>query len=157
VDNEGQRYALLNKNSLSSDNRILTWASECLRMYTPCRGLGGYLTDVDENLADRGKYFQDKDPDREHPSRASLDCTGYVGGNSEGLKQNEFPLILILISSSTSYHIQYFIFLINIFFKIIIYFGIFGIQTFIPYCLILPKSYNLVSFFIFHLYSVKPQ
>jgi len=43
VDNEGQRYALLNKNSLSFDNRILTWASECLRRYTPCHVLGGYL------------------------------------------------------------------------------------------------------------------
>jgi len=84
VDNEGQRYALLNKNSLSFDNRILTRASECLRRYTPCRGLGGYLTGVGENLTDRDKHLQDKCPNREHSNRASLDCSGCVEGNSEG-------------------------------------------------------------------------
>jgi len=46
-------------------------------------GLGGYMTDVGENLTDKDKHFQDKDPDREHPNRAGPDCSGYMGGNSE--------------------------------------------------------------------------
>jgi len=35
---------------------------------------------------DRDKHFQDKDPNQEHPNRAGLDCSDYVGGNSEVLQ-----------------------------------------------------------------------